>query len=591
MADIIPLPITPPPGVIKTETPHTSEGRWTDTEKIRFRGGKPEKIGGWTKKTPTPMAGTPRTLLAWRDNNATEYMGAGTYKKLYVIDRGFALHNITPTSSTGSLTNPFTTTLGSTTVTVAHTAHARQNGDAVKFSGAAPVGGVDVNGEYTVANITVNTYEITIASAALSSATGGGTVSYEYEVPIGSERGAFGLGYGIGGWGLGGYGTPRDTSTLFIEPRIWALDHFGKILLAAYNESAIYSWDPNASPAYPRASLIADAPTDVRSLFVTPERFVVALCAQMNIKWCSQSDYATWTPTLSNTAGIRGVTEGTKLIGGRPLGGGISLILSDSALYLHQYTGSSLVFDTRLAGRNCGLISPSALITAESIAYWMGPDNFFMFDGSVKPIPNVLDIHDYIFDQLRTDRGYLCAAFYVPRFKEVWFFVVVQGSEEPGLYAIYNVAEPCWSVGTLTRVAGTYFGHGDTRPYWAADDGYLYFHEDGRDADGAAMAASLTLAPYGLGQGKQSYEVLHVAPDFHEQSGDVTLSLSTWNRIRSTATTPLETQSKPITATDGLVDYRVSGRYVGMTVLSNTLGGHFRFGVPVAYGKPAGDRL
>lgn len=596
MAEIVALPITPPAGVVKTNSPRAIEGRWSDTEKVRFVNGKPQKIGGWTKKTATPMSGAPRALHAWRDNNSAEYIGAGTFNKLYVIPRDFSLNDITPIETSGTLNNPFDTTIGSSTVTTHHATHGRNVGDTVHYSGAVAVGGVTPNGEFVVTSApTVNTYTFVAAQVATSTASGGGgaSVAYQYEISIGTQYGAYGLGYGVSRYGLSTWGTARTVTatTVFIEPRIWSLDHFGQILLASYNVGSIYTWDPSAGSALTtRAAIIADAPTDVRAMFVTPERFVIALCEDMKIKWCTEGNYTIWTPAPDNTANIRGVTEGTKLVGGRTLGGGVSLIWSDAALYVHQFTGSDLIFDTRLSGKNCGLVSPSAAITVGSVAYWMGTSNFFLYNGAVQVVPNVEDIRAYLFDQLKTDAGYLCAAMYVPRFNEVWFFVVVQGGTEPSLYAIVNLNDFSWSVGMLNRAGGTYFTHGDTRPYWSDSAGYLYLQEDGHDADGAAMDAYCTLAPAGLDKGKHILDLEGIEPDFFEQSGDVELTVSTWDRIRKATDTPMDTQTDTVGEDDGLVDLRLAGRYAGMTVRSNTLGGYFRFGAPTVYAKPAGTR-
>lgn len=592
--DQLPVPIAPPPGVIKSESPRTAEGRWIDMDKVRFRDGKPEKVGGWTAATDTAMAGSVRTLHAWRDNDAIEYIAAGTYKKLYVVDRDFDPNDITPLRTSGTLgSDPITTTDTSAVVEIEDTAHGLRVGDTVVLDGADAVGGITVDGAYTVIEVVdADNYTIEHSSAATSSANGGGaSVTYAYEITIGAQFGAYGLGYGVGPYGESTYGTAREASSLFVEPRVWSLDHFGQVLLATYNVGTLYDWDPSDSnPLTTRAAVVSDAPDDIRAMFVTPERFVIALCEGMSIEWCVQADYTTWTPTSTNTAGIRGVTEGTKLVGGRPLGGGISLIWSDAALYLHQYTGSFLVFDTRLAGRNCGLISPSAAITVGSVAYWMGHTNFFMFSGSVAPIPGAEAIKRHVFDALDPTAGYLCAAMYVAKFNEVWFFYSNQNANEPGLYVIVGLNDYSWAVGTLTRLSGTYFSHGDTRPYWAADDGLIYLHEDGNDDAGVAIDAYCTLAPMGLEKGKRLMEIEGFEPDFHEQSGDVTLTLETFDRIRTQDDTPEDSEEFTVAEDDGLLDPRLSGRYVGLTVRSNTLGGHFRFGTPTAYVKPAGDR-
>lgn len=588
--DSSPVPLTPPPGVVKTDSMRASEGRYIDTQAFRFTHGRGQKIGGWTQKTLTPTDGVPRGLHAWRNLGGSEFIAAGTYKKLYAIDRGFALHDITPLSTSGTLSaNPLTTTNGSALVTVNHISNGQSLGNTVILAGATAVGGLTPNGTFTVDKIVdSNNYQITMGANATSSATGGGAaVTYQYEVAIGAQRGAYGLGWGVGPYGVKTFGTARAASTLFVEPRVWSVDHFGKILLASYNEGAIYSFDPDAVN-WPRAAIIADAPTDVRAMFVTPERFVIALRVGMQIAWCVQGDFTTWTPTLTNTANIRTVTEGTKLVGGRPFYGNVSLIWSDSALYSHQYTGSSTIYDTRLIGRNCGLISPSAAVTVGAVAYWMSNQNFFMYNGVISAVPNAEDVRQYVFKTLDTTAGYECCAMYNAAYNEVWFFYVPVGSTEPGLYAAYSITDQCWFTGALTRVAGTYFTHGDTRPYWADNLGFLHLHEDGNDAAGLPLLASATVAPAGLG--KQQVDVDGFEPDFFEQAGNVTVTLNAWDRIRKATDTPFDSQTLTIAPTDGFVDCRVAGRYLGMTIQSNTLGGYFRMGKPSASTSLSGSR-
>src|SRR5579862_8789159 len=131
MSQLIPIPVTPPPGVVVTESDRVVEGRWIlPFDKIRFVKGRPQKIGGNVRVTSTPMSGTPRATLCWRDFLQNQYVACGTYRKLYAFDSSYTLTDITPFSSTGTLgANPFTTSLGSTTVTVHHVAHGRNVGD------------------------------------------------------------------------------------------------------------------------------------------------------------------------------------------------------------------------------------------------------------------------------------------------------------------------------------------------------------------------------------------------------------------------------------------------------------------------------
>ena len=589
-----PVTLDIPPGVVKTETDRVAEGRYIDSDKMRFVGGLPQKIGGNEVLTDTATLGIPRSLHAFRNNDFIRYVGVGTYKKLYVYDSAWTQFDITPLDGSGTLTDPFTTTNLSTEVVVTDVSHGRTVGSTVIFDGATAVGGITIDGPYTVGLIVdVDNYTITHSVAATSSAgPGGGTVSYEYEITIGTEYGAIGLGYGVHFYGLGTYGTPRDTSTVVIEPRIWALDNFGQVLLGSPNTAGLYFWDSSTGSATEtRAAIVADAPVDIRYMFITPERIVVALCDDMRIDWSDQGDYTNWTPALDNTARSgRRVAIGTKLIAGVVLQDRVSLIWTDYALFVHEYTGSqALVFDTRIVSKDCGLIAPAAKVVVNGAAYWMGHDNFFMFNGGVQPIPNVEDIREFVFDALNTERAYLCAAAYVPKYNEVWFLYAATGENDPGLYVIVNIDNYSWAVGTFDRVSSTRFQHSDTRPIMGAPDGHLYQHETGNDDDGAAMAAHIEFAPKAIANGRDLMSISGFISDFHEQAGIVTVNLEARNRLRDAAT--VDTASITVAdANDAIDDIRLSGRYIGGTITSNTLGGYFRMGKPIVLVKPQGQR-
>lgn len=576
-----PIALTPPSGVVKSESDRAVEGRWTDTQWMRFADGKPQKMGGWTVQTTSISSGTLRQMHAWRDLSSVEYIAGGSYKKLYVYERDFTQHDITPLDASGTLgTDPFAVTNGSTTVTVTHAAHGRSAGDRVIFDGASAGGGITIDGEYDVYTVPgAGSYTIVHSAAATSTdtTTGGAAVTYEYEVPIGVDRGAYGLGYGVGGYGIGGYGEEHSGSTLFIEPRIWSFDHFGRILLSAYNGGAIYDWDPDDVPAWGRAVVIAAAPTDVRAMFITEERFVMALCEGMRVDWCSQGDYTVWTPSSTNTANTRTLSEGTKLIGGCSLGSHIACIWSDFALYVFQYTGSSSVFSSRVAGKNCGLVSPSCRVTAGGIAYWMGHTTFHLYNGSVQAIPNVQDVRDYIFDNFRSEYGYLAWGQYLPKFNEIIWFYIALGESEPSYYALLALKDFSWATGALERTSGAAFGHGDTRPYFAKSDGHIYLHEDGVDGDGAAVRATITLGPSSLQSGAAIFNIDGINADFYEQAGDISATFTAYDRLRSST---VDTQTVTIETTDDLIDLRLSGRYISLELVTDVIGGYFRFGKP-----------
>lgn len=574
-----PIPLTPPAGVVKSESDRVIEGRWADMQWMRFVSGKPQKRGGWARQTTSLSSGVLRALHAWRDLASVEYMAGGTYRKLYVYERDFTQHDITPLASSGTLTDPFSTTDGLSIVSVAHINHGRSPGDSVTYSGASAVGGLTMSGTFSVVTVSgAGAYTIDAGTLAASTvAGGGGTVHYEYEVAIGTERGAYGLGYGVGRYGIGTYGTARSGSTVLIEPRVWSLDHFGKILLSAFNGGSIYSWDPNAVPSWGRAVKIQDAPNDVRFMFITEEGFVMALCDGMRVDWCSQRDYSTWIPAEDNTANTRTLAEGTKLIAGKPLANHITLVWSDFALYVFQYTGSSSIFSSRLGGRNCGLISPSAAVTVNGIAYWMSHTTFKLYNGAVQSIPNVDDIRDYVFKNLRSEYGYLCWGQQIDQFDEAMWVWIALGDDEPNFYVSVNTTDYSWAAGRIERTSGTFFTHGDTRPYMASSDGHIYLHEEGYNADGVAIPAFVTLAPTSMQGGKANLNIDGINVDLHDQRGDVEIELVAYDRLRHPT---IDSQTKTVTEDDDLIDYRICGRYVGMTISSDTVDGYFRFGKP-----------
>jgi hypothetical protein len=209
---------------------------------------------------------------------------------------------------------------------------------------------------------------------------------------------------------------------------------------------------------------------------------VIGLCDQMQVNVCSQGDPTTWSPGTTNTAFARTLQIGSKLVGGRVLAPFISMVWSDSAAYIFQYTGSQFLYNSSLAGLDCGLIAPGAAVTIDGIAYWMGPDNFYAYAGSAVPIPNVEDIRKYVFDALPDNLGYQCTAVYIPKYHEIWFLYPTAGSTRPTNYAGFHINDQVWSVGTLNyyssfgvtagRTSGHHFSAGDTSPIMASDDGY-----------------------------------------------------------------------------------------------------------------------
>lgn len=199
------------PGIQHDGSRYSSSGSWSEADKVRFRAGAPEKIGGWQKSALQTFQGTCRQLFPFTDLTGNYYLGIGTHLKYY-IERGGSMYDITPIRVTITQSNPFTTTNGSRTVLVTIPTHGAEIGDFVTFSGASAVDGLTLNGEYQIVNVpTSSTFTIVAAAAATSSVTGGGSVTAAFQINVGTNSTVYGNGWGAGTWG----GIIASTSVTF----------------------------------------------------------------------------------------------------------------------------------------------------------------------------------------------------------------------------------------------------------------------------------------------------------------------------------------------------------------------------------------
>jgi hypothetical protein len=229
------------PGVNRENTRYTTEGGYYESEKIRFRQGTPEKIGGWVRISANTFLGTCRSLWNWITLGAQNLLGVGTNEKFY-IENGGAYYDITPIRAEVTLTNPFTTVNLSTTVTVTDAAGGYESGDYVTFYGGTAVGGITILGEYQISYLSATTYTIVSATAATSSATGGGTVYAVYQVNTGPSYAVPLSGWGSGAWGSGVWGTSATSNDAL---RIWNQNNFGQDLLYGPRNGPLYLWSAN----------------------------------------------------------------------------------------------------------------------------------------------------------------------------------------------------------------------------------------------------------------------------------------------------------------------------------------------------------
>ncbi len=577
------VPIELPPGIVLGKTEYEAQGRYIGCDHVRFVRGKPEKIGGWEQWNDDgdEVGYGCRSILCWQDFNYNLWHVFGTYHRLWVFNQSKVRSNITPFSSTATLTDPFTTINGTPLVQVTDSAHGADVGYSVFFNGASAVGGITIDGEYQVAFIIDlnNYYIIHSASATSSAGPGGGSVTTKYEIAPGTVDVTTSGGYGIGRYGRGTYGTTRSTVAYTQLPRYWSLDKYGQYLLALPSDGTLYKWELDTSD---RAEAVTNAPTAV-FMFVTSERIVMMLGADselMDLAWCDDDDITDWTPSATNTANTRRLQNGNRLMAGANLAQGVNIIWSDTAAYLLQWTGSNAVYSDRLLGANCGIIGPGAFAVVDGVAFWMSVDALYMFaGGGVLPIPRSDEI-DTVLDLISETQRYKVTADYDPRFRQIRWSYPSEGARDPDTYVAVCIDDWSWTVGTWSERRcgwGLRVLTGQVMTLSTNVDGVIYEHETGVDADGEPLDWHIETAFFDIDEGNVDLNIDGYIPDFQRQTGAIDLTWTSQDLPQSSST--LETVVEPMATTDDIIDLRHYGRQAKFKLSqSDVTGGDFRLG-------------
>ena len=595
------------PGVDRENTRYAAEGGWYETDKVRFRRGMPQKIGGWVRLSASTFLGVCRSMLNWVTLQQQNLVSVGTNLKYY-IERGGAYFDITPIRATATLTNPFTTTLNSTTVLVTDNAHGALQNDFVTFSGASAVGGLTLNGEFQISFVSDNSYNITAASQASSGATGGGTVTAAYQVNTGSEIAVPFIGWTAGTWGLGTWGVGGTT---LAPMRLWSQANFGEDLFFGYRGGSLFYWDASTG-VNTRAVYVtslggaSDVPIIVNKTFVS-DIFRFAFCFGANdlgtvaldpmlIRWSNQEDVANWTPAATNQAGSLRLSRGSEIITALQARQEI-LIWSDTALYGLQYLGAPEVWGAQLLGDNITIASTNAAVYSGNIAYWMGTDKFYSYDGTVKTLP--CSVRSYVFNDFNTSQYAQVVAGTNERFDEIWWFYCSAGVTQNNRYVVYNYLQDIWYYGTLSRSAWI---DSDLRenPMAATYSNNLVNHEVGYDSQEGAVASAITAtllsSEFDLDDGDKFMFINRVLPDVTFEGSTVTnpaavMTLSPMENSGSgynnplsvggnSASTVTRTATVPIEEFTGQVFVRLRGRQMAFKVESTELGVAWKLGIP-----------
>ena len=594
------------PGVDKQNTEYGAEGGWVDSDYVRFRYGLPEKIGGWTEfgNTLVNFVGSTSEIFAWNALDGSPYAALGTNRKVYAFYGG-AWGDITPIRASGACT--FTTTNGSTTVTVNDTAHGAVKGDFVTFSSVTGnPGGItnaSLTNEFEIQSVpTGDTYTIVSPTQATSSVTAG-TATATYQINVGGDISFLDFGWGTGTWGLSTWGTPRPASaSLALLARVWQFDNYGQNLILQAVDGGIYEWDPTTGLST-RATAISGAPTKSKyALVSTPDRHLVCFGTEstlgdptsqdpMFVRFSSQEDINDFVATATNTAGGQRLTDGNEIISALRSRGQI-LIWTDTSIHGQQFLGPPYTFGFQQLGANCGIIGPHASADVNGVAYWMSKDAFFVFDGTVKKIP--CTVQDFVFEDLNIVQATSVNVGINTQFNEVTWFYPSLSSDYINRFVTYNYMENVWSVGTMSRTAWTDIGTFEkplateydpldneatlTTIYGlTAGRSHLYNQEDGVDANGVAIDAYIYSGYFDLGDGDQMLLMQKFIPDFKNQVGElvVRLLLRAYPQASAVASS---LDPYTITPTTQFVSARARGRQIQLRIESDELGGWWRYG-------------
>lgn len=513
----------PAPGIVKDLTANAATGRWVDCDKVRFRQGFPEKIGGWQKATTSTFVGICRALHAWVSLDDGILLAIGTHLKYYVEESGTPT-DVTPIRSTVTLgADPFASTSGSGVITVTHAAHGAQINDYVTFSGATTFGGLttgDLNKEHQIISVpTSGTYTVNTGGTATSTTTGGGaSVSAAYQINTGASSSVFGSGWGAGTWSRGTWSSAAETTTLSQSIRLWSQSNWGEDLLFAPRYGVIYRYDagsPGRGVAISTEGGASQVPTVVTEILVAPnERIVFALGCnaigssdhdELLIRWTDQENYLQWNPASTNMAGGFRLSSGSRIVTGLVTTQEI-LVWTDNALFSLQFVGDTAdVYQSRIVAPNTSIIGANAKASLNGVVYWMGQRGFYAYDGRVQRIP--CPVEDYVFNNLsREDAAKVYCGTNDLHNEIIWMYAIGTGNgNECSRYVIYNTVENIWYIGSWPRTAWLDRGI-SSYPRAASTDGYIYTHEYGLD-DGSttpvsAISSYVSSAPLEIGGGE-----------------------------------------------------------------------------------------
>lgn len=639
------------PGANRDQTNYASEGSWYEMDKVRFRSGFPEKIGGWRVQNFQQYIGAARSVFTWGATDGSELIGIGTDVKNYV-SAGTYMYDITPIRTT--LTTPATdncvnTTNGSKVVTFNVAGHGLTTGDYVTISGVVgpTIGGIpvtEINVETTVTVLNSSSFTITVTTAASSTTTnqGGTAISIACQITIGYSGVTFGYGFGTSTWSRGTWGS-SSTVPISFPPRLVFQDKFNNDLVFNIRYGSIYYWVYTDSSSFNNRAVLLSSlsgavavPQQVTKCMFTAGGFLLALgCTNydatapspnylgtydpMLVRWANVDpdigpEPENWQPTLTNTAGFLRLQQGSKIVTGLATKQE-NLIWTDTGLTSLQFLGTTEVFGQQLLSGSTTIMAPNTVIAANNIVYWMGNDKFYTYSGRVDTLPCTL--RQFIFDNINRSQSDLFFAGQNAEFNEVIWFYCSATSSEIDRYVVYNYSENIWYFGTLVRTA--WIDAGVFQYPIGLNDGNVYFHEYGHDDGQPLGAPPLPITSYiqsadiDIEDGDKFMLTRRVIPDVNFRSSDtanyitgatltpqVTMTVGVRNfpgAAESTTNAEGQTTAANVTTASATVDQytnqvfiRARGRQMSFKIASDGIGVQWQLGMPRVDARPDGLR-
>ncbi len=416
-------------------------------------------------------------------------------------------------------------------------------------------------------------------------------------------------------------------------PGLWSLDNFGNKLIATINSGETFEWNSNPTGATDtRATIVTNAPTaSALSLISTPDRHLLFFGTEttigtkttqdpMFIRFSSQEDINTYTPTATNTAGTQRLADGSKIVGALR-GRDSTYIWTDTALFIMKFVGAPFTFSFQQVGTNCGLIGQNAAVEVDGSAYWMSENGFFRYTGKLESLDCLVE--DFVYDDINTTPKQHINAGLNNLFGEVMWFYPNSGSGTVNRMVCYNYIDstpqrPVWTTGTLARTSwqdSAVFGKPHATAYdedgttATTDTNYIFGNSDGtttyyehetglnqvKEGATTAITANIESGDFDIGQeglagdGEFMMKIRRVIPDFLSQTGDarVTLNLRDF---------PNQTQASSslgpftITSSTNKIDTRARARSISLKVENTSTSQFWRLGTFRIDYQPDGRR-